>query len=245
MNGIQVTSAKVSFQRWGEQICPFDDLNFVIEPGEWVMLAGPNGSGKTTLMRAIAGTQPLDSGAITVWGQTPSKLTSARRAELIFPITQNPLAGTASELTAFENLFLAQDCPHLPHRTLRQQFTKLLESLGLGNTLDQRLSTLSGGQRQLLALTMASLRPAKVILLDEPLAALDPARTGLALNVIRSLWEAGKTIVQVTHAPELLLTQGTRSLILAGGTFIYDECNSKRDMEMMLQALHAGSLLYL
>jgi putative ABC transport system ATP-binding protein len=234
---VSIRSARVCFERWGEQICPFDHLDLDIEPGEWVMLAGPNGSGKTTLLRVIAGSQPLEKGTVTVWGLDPARLAPAQRAKLVFSVTQNPLTGTAADLTAFENLFLAEDCPRASRRELRHRYSGLLEPIGLHNALDQSLTSLSGGQRQLLALALASLRPARLILLDEPLAALDPERTKLALETIRILWKSNKTILQVAHNPDLLMEEGMRTVILAGGKFVYDERDTKRDRNALLQAV--------
>jgi len=241
---VELKGARVSYERWGESICPFDGLDLSIAPGEWVMLAGPNGSGKTTLLRAMAGTQQLDRGRIELWGVDPGSATAAQRTSLVYSVSQNPLAGTASDLTEFENLYLADDCPHRPRAELMERYGAMLQPLGLRGQLTQRLTTLSGGQRQLLAIVMAGLRQTRLVLLDEPLAALDPSREQLALDCIRALWCSGKTIVQVTHDPHLMVSEGTRTLVLADGHFVYDQYANQRDKNGLRDALASARQMF-
>ena len=219
---IQIRSAAVWFDHPGERICPFQNLDFTVEAGEWVMITGQNGSGKTTLLRVIAGTQVLQGGTVSVWGIDPVRMTPSQRAKLVFFVSQNPLAGTAADLTTFENLFLAEDCPRGARKALLMRYARLLEPFGLDHALNQQLALLSGGQRQILALIAASLRPARLILLDEPFAALDSERTTLALQAVHSLWQNGKTVIQVTHDLELTREHGSRKVTLAGGQLVYD-----------------------
>ena len=219
---IQIQSAAVWFDHLGELICPFRNLDFTVEAGEWVMITGQNGCGKTTLLRVVAGTQVLHGGTVSVWGVDPIRMTPSQRAKLVFFVSQNPLAGTAADLTTFENLFLAEDCPRGSRKNLLTRYTQLLEPFGLEHALNQQLALLSGGQRQILALIVASLRPARLILLDEPFAALDSVRTTLALQAVHSLWQSGKTVLQVTHDLDLTRKHGTRKVTLEGGQLVYD-----------------------
>lgn len=233
---VRIETAAVSFEHWGERVRPFSGLSLEIKSGEWVMLAGPNGSGKTTLLRVFAGTQRLESGTVSLWGKDPSTVAPAARAALVYAVTQNPLLGTATDLTAFENLYIADGCPRTRRNRLADRYAAVLAPLGLELRLDRRLTTLSGGERQLLALAIASLRPARLILLDEPLAALDPGRAQSALDCIGAMWKSGKTMIQVAHDSRLIATIGTRTVVLANGRIVYDELGSRRSDLLVARA---------
>jgi ABC-type uncharacterized transport system ATPase component len=233
---VEIRGIQVVYQRWGEEICPFDSLSLSIEDGEWVMLAGPNGSGKTTLLRAVAGVQPLRRGEIVLWNDRRTGAQNYEDPSTVFLVQQNPLNGTAADLTVFENLYLAESCPR-DRTTAKERCLALLKPLGLANHLNHPVTSLSGGQRQLLAIAIADLRPARLILLDEPLASLDPVRSVMALEGIRDLHRRGKSILQVTHSPELMTTEGTRTIVLDRGELVYDERGNQRDSKKMREAI--------
>jgi len=229
-----IRNLTVTFSRWGQTVKAIDDVTLTIPQGQWVILAGHNGSGKTTLLKAISGRQLPDKGDVSVKGCRTTEMSSAEMAGSVFHVHQDPLLGTAPTLTIFENLLVADDEARrgtASRSNLLKKYGDLLEPLGLKDRLKQLARTLSGGERQLLALLIARLRPSVLVLLDEPLAALDPVKAELCLEQIRKLHEAGKTILQVTHDPETAVHNGNRTVALANGRIVYDELEGNREPE--------------
>jgi putative ABC transport system ATP-binding protein len=147
-------------------------------------------------------------------------------ADTLFYVHQDPLLGTAPILTIYENLVVADTQAHAERETKQQRLLKyneMLAPLGLSERLKQPVRTLSGGERQLLALLIARLRPSSLVLLDEPFAALDPAKAEMCMREIVSMHEAGKTLIQVTHDEGRAFSLGDRTVALKGGRIVYDE----------------------
>ena len=118
-------------------------------------------------------------------------------------------------------------------RSLQGKYVEMLNPVGLADRMKQPVQTLSGGERQLLALLIARLRPASLILLDEPLAALDPSKAERCLAEIADLRKAGKTIIQVTHDPELASTLGDRTVVMRAGKIVHDANLQARNVEAL------------
>jgi len=231
---LKIEKLSVVFSRWGQSFRALNDCDLSVSTGEWVMLVGPNGSGKSTLLRTISGRIQPEHGRITVSGMDVSNMSIADRAMHMFHIHQDPLLGTAPVLTVFENLAVADYHGRLdrePKSTLAKKYTDLLKPLGLADRMRQPARTLSGGERQLLALLIARLRPAPLVLLDEPLAALDPARAEICLRELVKLHEQGKTMIQVTHEENHAACLGTRTIALNEGRIVYDEKSSARSVD--------------
>ncbi len=180
-----------------------NNVDFEVYPGEVVGLVGDNGAGKSTLIKTIAGVSPADEGEILVEGK-PVKITSPQVATNLGIETVYQDLALCDNLDVVSNLFLG--------REERTSFSTLKEidmerrSLEVLRTLDVKLpsvraivSTLSGGQRQSIAVAKTILRNAKVILLDEPTAALGVAQTRQVLNLIRRLREQGLAVVVISH----------------------------------------------
>lgn len=213
----------VKFTRWGQAITALDGINLRIEEGEWLMLLGPNGSGKTTLLKTIAGRYIPDLGQIIIAGKPLIEKSEREQAHSIFYVDQNPLRGTAPQLSVFENLYIADaDAVAERKRHLRLRYAELLHPVGLHQRLDQAAGTLSGGQRQFLALLIARLQPGRIVLLDEPLAALDLVRSRICLEEISRLHEFGKTLVHVSHSHEHGRSLGSRTIVLNDGRIVWD-----------------------
>ena len=228
---IDVRNLTVGFSHWGQTVRALDSLDLSIPRGQWVMLVGHNGSGKSTLLEAINGRLPSHSGDIRVDDRDISALNPSQIAERIFHVHQDPLLGTAPKLTLFENLMVAdhEAAQKKTHkRELYMKYVELLRPVGLDTRLKQLARSLSGGERQLLALLIARLRPSSIMLLDEPLAALDPSKAGLCLEIIRSLSQSGRTVVQVTHDPALAVSGGHRTVLLRHGKVAYDKSGEDR-----------------
>ncbi|MDD5094600.1 MAG: ATP-binding cassette domain-containing protein [Dehalococcoidia bacterium] len=236
---IGIHNLTVTFSRWGQIVKAIEGVNLTIPAGQWLFVVGHNGSGKSTLLRALSGRLIADAGEIRVDGDLLTSLSASRLSERVFHVHQDPLLGTAPTLTLFENLFVADATAQngLSSRAdLYAKYHDLLQPLGLADRLKQLARYLSGGERQLLALTVARLRPAAVMLLDEPLAALDPGKAELCLEQIKALNKEGKTLLQVTHDPALAMSTGDRTIVLRQGRILYDESGDKRDRHALRNA---------
>lgn len=180
-----------------------NNVDFEVYPGEVVGLVGDNGAGKSTLIKTIAGVGPADEGEIFVEGQ-PVKITSPQVATHLGIETVYQDLALCDNLNVVSNLFLGRE-EHTRFGALKE-IDMEQRSLEVLRTLDVKLpsvraivSTLSGGQRQSIAVAKTILRNAKVILLDEPTAALGVAQTRQVLNLIRRLREQGLAVVVISH----------------------------------------------
>ena len=207
------------YRRWGQPVDALRKLNLSVESGEWVMLVGANGSGKSTLLRLAAGHLPVQEGRVEVAGRDVSRLSRAALAEHLYFVQQNPLLGTAPTLTVFENLAVATPSGGSlwVGQRRKEEFERLLGPYDLRRKLMVPAEALSAGQRQVLAVLLASLRPVSLVLLDEPTAALDTRNGKACLQAIDRLHKKGKTIVQVTHDREIVRRFGTRMVELKEG----------------------------
>jgi putative ABC transport system ATP-binding protein len=208
------------------------DLSLHLEKGELVTLIGSNGAGKTTLFNVIAGTIQSDDGRVVLDRRDISLEKEHRRARDIGRLFQNPQTGTAPGLTIEENLALVYSkatrrFPLAPAWGARERrlFAAALVRLdmGLENRLKAKAGSLSGGQRQALALLLATLVPPKLLLLDEHTAALDPVAAkkilGLTVDMTR---EHHITTLMITHNIRSALETGTRTVMMHKGKVVMD-----------------------
>ncbi len=157
----------------------YHGLNLRVKKGEFVTIIGSNGSGKSTLFNMICGTMAPDKGDIKLDGKSITNVLEYQRLKRFARIYQDPQIGTAPSLTILENLVIADnknkpfDLTKAVDRSKKEYFISLLQMLNLGleDKLDQQVDTLSGGQRQALALLMATIGKPELILLDEHTAA--------------------------------------------------------------------------
>ncbi len=229
---IRIAQAKKTFNKGtANEFVALNGIDLTIQQGEFVVVIGANGSGKSTLLNALAGNLFLDAGDIFIDQENVSKWKDFERSKYISRIFQNPVIGTASDLSILDNFRLA---------ALRTQAKKLSTGIdaafrekvkskiaflemGLEHKLDQLMGALSGGQRQALTLVMAVMDSTKVILLDEPTAALDPKSAQLVLEKTKELVAEYKlTALLVTHEIKFAQRYGTRILQLAEGKIIRD-----------------------
>ena len=212
-------------------------IDLTIEAGEFVTVIGSNGAGKSTLLSAVAGDIPATEGKILIGDRDVTRWPTARRASLVARVFQDPLAGSCGNLSIEENLALAAARGH--RRGLgpalsaerRETFQDRVKELGLGleTRLNDLMSLLSGGQRQSLALIMATLSPSEVILLDEHTAALDPGMADFVLNLTDHLVAERKlTTMMVTHSMRQALDVGTRTIMLHEGRIVLDVSGDMR-----------------
>lgn len=212
-------------------------VDLQIPAGQFITVIGSNGAGKSTLLNALAGEVPVERGSIRIDKEEVTQRPAALRSSLVARVFQDPLAGTCGELTVQENLALAMARGRrrrlrmaLPG-ALRESFRSNLARLGLGleNRLEDRMSMLSGGQRQAVSLLMATSRPLKILLLDEPSAALDPRTATLMLQLIRRIVaERGLTALMVTHSMRQALQIGERTLMMDQGRIVFDVAGEQR-----------------
>lgn len=227
LSGVRKTFGKGS----PNEIRILDNFNLEVMKGDFIVVVGSNGSGKTTLLNLIAGTVKPDSGSITFEGNDITGLKDFNRSKWIARIFQNPLAGTAPDLTVLENFRLASQRTKPKglitgtgnkFRALVKEKISVL-NLGLENKLEQSMGSLSGGQRQALSLLMAIMDDTKILLLDEPTAALDPKTSLLILELAKKVInEYGLTAIMVTHQISDVIEYGNRVIQMKEGRIIRD-----------------------
>lgn len=238
---LEISDLTVTFSRWGQTVTALDHVNLTIPHGQWVILVGHNGSGKSTLLRAISGRLSPNDGQVAIGGKQVTEMSASEIAEQVFHVHQDPLMGTAPKLTLFENLYVADyeaQVEGTSRRDLAEKYRDLLQPLGLADRMKQLARYLSGGERQLVALLIARLRPASLLLLDEPLAALDPLKADLCMREVQALNKGGKTILQVTHDERLAVEAGHRTLAIQAGRIVYDEPVERRTLKTIVNHWH-------
>ena len=220
----------------------FRGFSLTVEEGQFVAIVGSNGSGKTSMLNIICGSIPIEGGDVLVDGRSISKLKDFRRYASMGRVYQDPSAGTCPNLTMLENLSLA-DNKGRPFRLGRavdrkriDGYREQLRSLGLGleEKLDVKMGSLSGGQRQAVALLMATMTPLRFLILDEHTAALDP-KTADAVMVLtdKVIREKKLTAVMVTHNLRYAVEYGDRILMMDQGHVVLDRAGAeKKDTSM-------------
>lgn len=213
-------------------------VNLHLDAGDFATIVGSNGAGKSTLFNAIAGSFVPDTGSILLDGEDITFLPDYRRSKTIGRMFQDPLRGTAPNMTIEENLALAylrasgQTSPFSRiTRADRELFAQRLSQLGLGleKRMKQPVGLLSGGQRQALTLLMATLVTPKLLLLDEHTAALDPATADKVLELTKSIVaENHITCLMITHNMHDALTLGNRTLMMDHGHIVLDISGEER-----------------
>lgn len=202
-----------------------------LKKGDFVTIIGSNGAGKSTLMNAISGEFFLDQGSIIIDNQDVTFASQHERAKMIGRVFQDPMVGTAANLTIEQNLVLAlkrgekRFLKRAISHEIRDLFREKLKILGLGleDNLTQKVGLLSGGQRQALTLIMASLIKPKILLLDEHTANLDPKTAEKVLEVTRKIIKEGElTALMVTHDLKQALTYGNRIIMMHEGKIVAD-----------------------
>jgi putative ABC transport system ATP-binding protein len=222
---------KYFFAGTPNEVKALDNVNLRVAQGDFITLIGSNGAGKSTLLKAIAGVISVDAGSIEIDGRNVTNLPEHTRARDIGRIDQDPLASTAAELSIEENLamaYLRGQKRGLARAVTGQRaeiFREALKNIGLG--LESRLKvpvgTLSGGQRQALALVMATLSRPKLLLLDEHTAALDPKAARLVMEITERLVNRYQlTTLMITHNMEQAIRFGNRLIMMHRGRIILD-----------------------
>ncbi len=195
------------------------DLSLTIGDGEFVVLLGPTGAGKTTALRVIAGLEQPDHGRIRIGGQDATRATPAQR-DLAFVFQQYSLY---PHLSVFDNLAFPLRSPtrRRPEAEIRTTVHAVAETLRITDKLDQRVTRLSGGQMQRVALGRALVRRPSIYLMDEPLSSLDAKlRADLRIELKRIQIELGATTLYVTHDQTEAMTLATRIGVIDRGRLV-------------------------
>jgi len=226
------------------------NVNLDIKAGDFITILGGNGAGKSTFLNALAGSFSLDSGEILIEGRDISNIVEHKRAEFISRVFQNPLDGTAPRMTVAQNMSLAlrrgknRGFKLGTTKEDRKLFKELLATLDLGleDRLDSEMGLLSGGQRQAIALLMATMTMPKLLLLDEHTAALDPKTQKKIMELTRKkIEEKNLTALMITHNIQDAVKYGNRIIILHRGQLVRD---INREEKEKLNANELYELLY-
>ncbi|MBQ9029899.1 MAG: ATP-binding cassette domain-containing protein [Parasporobacterium sp.] len=211
-----------------------DQLSLHVRRGDFISIIGANGAGKSTLFNAIGGSFFTDEGTIELDGQDITLMQEHKRARMIGRLFQDPMLGTAPDISIMENMALAAGkggwLSILSGRE-KKEFRDRVAVLGMGleERMSQPVGLLSGGQRQALTLLMATYHPPKLLLLDEHTAALDPATAEKVLKITRDvIGENQLTCLMITHNMQNALDLGNRTLMMNQGKIIYDVCGEER-----------------
>jgi len=219
------------------QVDAIRGVDLEIGEKEFLVIVGSNGSGKTTMLNLIAGSILPTSGSIHIDGNDVTKLADYNRSEWIARVFQNPLSGTAPDLSILDNFRLAaiRTKPKGLSIGISDSFKKLVKDkistlgMGLENKIEQPMGTLSGGQRQALTLLMSVMDTCKVLLLDEPTAALDPKSADVVMKTADKLiTDFGLTAILVTHNLKEAYIYGNRIIQMAEGKMLRDLDKEKK-----------------
>ena len=220
----------------------FEHFSLTVEDGQFVSIVGSNGSGKTSLLNIICGSIPIEGGDVLVGGRSISKLKDYQRYATMGRVYQNPSAGTSPNLTMLENLSLADNkgkrfgLGRGVNKKRVDFYRQQLRTLGLGleDKLDVKMGALSGGQRQAVALLMATMTPLQFLILDEHTAALDPKTAEVIMELTdRVVREKHLTAMMVTHNLRYAVEYGDRILMMNQGHIVLDRAGAEKQATSM------------
>lgn len=243
---LKIEGLSKTFEQGGmNEKLALDKLNLSMQEGEFATIIGGNGAGKSTLLNCIAGVYEIDEGRIRLDDQEISFWPEYKRSRYIGRVFQNPLQGTAFDMSIEENLAMAYAKnksrglqPGINKSELRLFRDRLaLLDLGLEDRMKHKVGLLSGGQRQALTLLMAVIVKPKLLLLDEHTAALDPAIAQKVLTLTRSIVQEQKLCtIMVTHNMKAALEYASRTIMMHDGRIILDLQGRERE-EMTVDGL--------
>lgn len=228
------------------EMCLFEHFNLTIQDKEFVAVVGSNGSGKTSMLNIICGSIPVDEGKIIINGTDISNMPEFRRQEKIGRVYQNPSMGTCPHMTILENMALADNKGksfNLSKGTNKSRIEYYRESLrilnlGLEDKMQVPVGSLSGGQRQAMALLMSTMTPIQFLILDEHTAALDPKTAELIMQLTdKIVKEKQLTTIMVTHNLRYAVEYGDRLVMMHQGNAIIDKAGESKKLLKMEDVL--------
>ena len=219
-------------------MCLFKDFELAVKDGEFVSIVGSNGSGKTSMLNIICGSIPIDNGDCLIGGESINKQKDFVRYKKIGRVYQNPSMGTCPNMTILENLSLADNKgKHFGlgigvSKKRINDYKQMLSALGLGleDKLNVKMGSLSGGQRQAVALLMATMTPLDFLILDEHTAALDPHTADIIMELTDKIVREKKlTAIMVTHNLRYAVEYGSRLIMMDKGHIVLDVKGEKKE----------------
>ncbi len=219
------------------EMCLFHDFNLSVQKGDFVSVIGSNGSGKTSMLNMICGSIPIDSGSILINEKNITKQKEYKRNQIVGRVFQNPSLGTSPGMSILENMSLADNKGQifnlLPGTNKKKidYYRDQLKTLGLGleDKLHVKVGSLSGGQRQAMALLMATMTPLEFLILDEHTAALDPKTADLIMEITNKIVkEKNLTAIMVTHNLRYALQYGNRIIMMHQGNIVFDKAGEEK-----------------
>ena len=211
------------------------DVNMHLRPGEVLGLIGDNGAGKSTLIKIICGFQPPTSGRIFLDEQEITFKSVDHARSLGIDVVYQDLA-LVNQLTVYENMFLNREpvrWPLLRKKQMRKEAQEHLDSMGIKTlkSVDLQVASLSGGQRQSIAVARSVFSNAKILLLDEPLAAMGVKEGAAILDLVRDLKEQGISIIIIAHNYGQVFPVCDRVNLLQGGKITFDKYSKDTSVE--------------
>ena len=201
-------------------------IDLQVNKGEFVSIMGPSGSGKSTFMNILGCLDRPTTGSYRLNGAevatlSDDELAFVRNKQIGFVFQSFNLL---TKLTALENVALPMIYAGMDKKSRNERAAALLSSVGLGDRMDHLPSELSGGQRQRVAIARALANNPAIIMADEPTGNLDSKSTIDVMNIFRGLYDEGRTIILVTHEPEIA-TYASRNVVLRDGLIVEDSQN--------------------
>ena len=219
------------------EMCLFQDFNLTIRDHEFVSVVGSNGSGKTSLLNIICGSIGVDSGNIIVNGTDITGKKDFLRQRKIGRVYQDPSKGTCPSMNILENMSLADNKGKVygltkgVNKARIEEYRESLKQLNLGleDKLYTKVGSLSGGQRQALALLMSTMTPIEFLILDEHTAALDPKTAEIIMELTDKIVREKKvTTIMVTHNLRYAVEYGDRILMMHQGNAVLDKAGEEK-----------------
>lgn len=215
-----------------------DNINLHLDDGDFVTIVGSNGAGKSTLFNMLCGTYTQDRGTILLDYLDISNMPEHKRAKYIGRVFQDPMKGTAPNMTIEENLALAYSRAGSSYLSLavsnkkKKMFAEKLAAfdMGLEDRMKTKIGLLSGGQRQVVTLLMCTIVTPKLLLLDEHTAALDPMTANKVMEITNNIVKENNiTTLMITHNMTQALKTGNRTVMMDSGNIIIDLSQKERE----------------
>ena len=220
---IELSGIKKIYQVGGQEVAALAGIDLNISKGEFAALMGPSGSGKSTLMNILGCLDRPTVGSYKLDGQEVANLTDDELA-----VTRNRRIGFVfqnfnllSRISAADNVALPLVYAGVGRREREEKAKKILDAVGLGDRADHQPNELSGGQRQRVAIARALVNDPHIIMADEPTGNLDTKSTKEIMEIFQGLHQEGRTIILVTHEPDIAAC-ASRQLLVRDGLITRD-----------------------